>query len=342
MAAGLYREIASGFTVIRDNPGAGYVAISAMPADRAGRAGWWRAVDLNGQASSYHPSDEPTAAESAAPTVDYGDVTGTKPPPDATRNKVWPEGSTFPTTGIAAGDTFTYSVDGGNYTYNGTVWVLTSTRNVAWPPGSAFPPGAKAGDTFQYTVDSGFYVCSGPGAWTKVSDVTAANIAAGFSGQGPFATLAQILASNIDTYIADLAIGTLKLAAGAVTWSAGAATAGSPVNVSPGGSPTTILTINAPANANRGPMHISAHISLNVTASNAGTLTIYAYRGGTFLTSVPVSVGASEYGEATLVFYDTSPGTAAVTYYIKCVHTLSTSPAIKPIDGGAWIAELKR
>lgn len=49
------------------------------------------------------------------------------------------------------------------------------------------------------------------------ADKTSLNTAAGIAGQGAFATLSQINPSNISTYIAALAVGTLQIAGEAVT-----------------------------------------------------------------------------------------------------------------------------
>jgi hypothetical protein len=175
MALALYRENATGFLVRRDTPGAGYTALAAPTTASA-----WRALDTYGQASAWHPSQSPPGPEDAAPSVDYGKVTGTKPPADATRNIIWPASATAPT----------------------------------------YADGARTGDLWQKSTDSSFWKCvvSGTTAnWYKVSDVTAYNTAAAIIGQGAYATLDLLTSGNIDAFMSDSTLGTLKLALNAMS-----------------------------------------------------------------------------------------------------------------------------
>lgn len=55
----LYRQNSTGFLIeSATNPGAGYTAISSMPADLAGRVDWHRTLDTYGQTRGWHPHDQ--------------------------------------------------------------------------------------------------------------------------------------------------------------------------------------------------------------------------------------------------------------------------------------------
>lgn len=76
----LYREDASGFLQEHaSSPGAGYTAISAMPTDTiANRVAWWRALDIYGQTSTWHPSEyrSPEDPAEAALTIRFSREAG--------------------------------------------------------------------------------------------------------------------------------------------------------------------------------------------------------------------------------------------------------------------------
>lgn len=72
------------------------------------------------------------------------------------------------------------------------------------------------------------------------ADNTASNIAAGISGQGSFATLNQITAANISTYIASLAVDTLYIKGNAVTTATSFTTTGDISYI--GASPVTVVS----------------------------------------------------------------------------------------------------
>ncbi|CAI8743077.1 conserved protein of unknown function [Methylococcus capsulatus] len=163
----LYREDATGFLVVKSGAGAGYTALAAPTTAAA-----WRVLDIYGSTSAWHPSDDPPAQESAAPTVDYSNVTGTKPPADATRNQIYIQSGT-PSSPVA-----------------GDLWFDTANKTWATWTGSL---------------------------WQVVSDVTAYKTAASIAGQGAFATLNLLTSANIDSYLSDAALGTLKLALNALS-----------------------------------------------------------------------------------------------------------------------------
>lgn len=110
-------------------------------------------------------------------SVAYTDVSGTKPPIDATRNVVYRQ-TTAPTSGMAVNDIWFNTSTFGTYYYSGTAWVLAGDR------------------TSSNTAAS----ITGQGAFATLSQITSANIST------------YIASAAITTaYIADAAITNAKI-----------------------------------------------------------------------------------------------------------------------------------
>ncbi|MGI2325902.1 MULTISPECIES: hypothetical protein [unclassified Methylococcus] len=143
----LYRENATGFIVRRENPGTGYTLLTEPTTASA-----WRTLDIYGVTSAWHPSDDPPAQESAAPTVDYSNVTGTKPPADATRNQIYIQSGT-PSSPVA-GDLWFDTANKTWATWTGSLWQVVS-------------------DVTAYKTAASI---AGQGAFATLDAITAANI----------------------------------------------------------------------------------------------------------------------------------------------------------------------
>jgi len=109
------------------------------------------------------------AAESGADVTannpqDYSWITGTKPPPDATRNIIYRQ-TTAPT-GAVDGDLWFDTDDQLLYRYNGASWEQIGTANVTYSQATA-PTGTK-GDLWYDTDDNKLYRHDGVG-WQQVS-----------------------------------------------------------------------------------------------------------------------------------------------------------------------------
>ncbi|UZR27487.1 hypothetical protein [Methylococcus mesophilus] len=343
MALALYRENATGFLVRRDTPGAGYTAIAAMPTGSiAARASWYRDLDTHGQSSAWHPSQSAPGPENAAPSVDYGNVTGTKPPADATHNKIWPPSTSAPSSGVQSGDMWQNSNTGVFYTYNGSAWVPVASKNIIWPPSTVAPSGANAGDLWQDSSTKTFYTYNGS-LWVPVSDVTAYNTAAAITGQGSFATISQIVAGNIPALIAAGIIGANYITAGALhsqwgtvgnsnapyvaagNWTAGASGCiWTNVAVSANAYRTSIVVF-AFAQYGDGTRQADKPGYVNVVVGvNSQTLTDQATNeilgGQVQKDNAPTYITMPGIALAPMMYYDVAPGTAGRTYYIGFRH----------------------
>lgn len=102
---------------------------------------------------------------------------------------------------LSSGVNLDYSrVDGGP--------AVDATRNRIFKQPTA-PLSPQSNDIWWNTATNQIFFWNG--SWQIGADSTANNIAAGIAGQGAFATLNTITAANSGTFIADLAIGRLKL-----------------------------------------------------------------------------------------------------------------------------------
>lgn len=115
------------------------------------------------------------------------------------------------TDGAGLGDTAVWSgVSGTGKPADG------ATKNNIYRQAAAPTSGMSINDIWFNTGTQATYYYSGA-AWVLAGDKTSSNTAAGISNQGAFATLNKILAGNISTYIADLAVDTLQIAGNAIT-----------------------------------------------------------------------------------------------------------------------------
>ncbi|WP_338457591.1 hypothetical protein N4J17_04720 [Methylococcus capsulatus] len=298
MALALYRENATGFLVRRDTPGAGYTAIAAMPTGSiAARASWYRDLDTYGQSSAWHPSQSAPGPESAAPTVPYDNVTGTKPPADATRNKIFIQSGT--------------------------------------------PASPTAGDLWFDTANKTWATWTGT-LWQVVSDVTAYKTAAAIVGQGAYATLDLLTSGNVDSFMSDSTLGTLKLALNALSVLQGAS--GLVSTAYNTWVQTSSWNIPAVANASlRGKFLLLAWqqwMDLGTDYTGASAIK----RDGSTIVDVSdrIITNVSSIGKSqTIAWIDSSPpATAAFNYTVHVFQNYNGSPP--NINSSLAIVELKR